>query len=98
MTDTFSPQWSQMLQEAVAKPGLLLKAYNAFHGYSIGNQLMALVQCHMRGIEPGPIATFPAWIEKGRHVRKGERALMLCMPLSFRNKDRKSESEPERFS
>jgi hypothetical protein len=97
MTDTFSPQWSQMLAEAVSKPGLLLKAYSAFHGYSIGNQLMALVQCQQRGIEPGPIATFPGWIEKGRHVRKGERALVLCMPLTFKNKERKSESEPEHF-
>lgn len=28
--ERFSPQWSQMLQEAVSKPGLLLAAYNAF--------------------------------------------------------------------
>ncbi|HEX3558270.1 MAG TPA: ArdC-like ssDNA-binding domain-containing protein [Pyrinomonadaceae bacterium] len=97
MTEQFSPQWSQMLEEAVSQPGLLLQAYSAFHGYSIGNQLMALVQCQARGIEPGPIATFPGWIEKGRHVKKGERALVLCMPLTFRNKERKSESEPEHF-
>lgn len=95
--DTFTPQWSRMLQDAVSKPGLLLAAYSAFHGYSIGNQLMAMVQCQMRGIEPGPIATFPGWIEKGRHVRKGERALVLCMPLTFRNKERQSESEPSHF-
>jgi hypothetical protein len=58
---------------------------------------MALVQCQQRGIEPGPIATFPGWIEKGRHVKKGERAIVLCMPLTFRNKERQSESEPEHF-
>jgi antirestriction protein ArdC len=97
MTDTFSPQWSQMLREAVEKPGLLLQAYSAFHGYSVANQLMALVQCHQRGLEPGPISTFPGWIEKGRHVKKGERAIVLCMPLTFRNKERRSESEPEHF-
>jgi antirestriction protein ArdC len=87
MPDTFTPQWSVMLQDAVSRPGLLLAAYSAFHGYSIGNQLMALVQCRQRGIEPGPIATFPGWIEKGRHVRKGERAIVLCMPLRFGKKD-----------
>src|SRR5436305_14916364 len=91
MSEPFSPQWSQMLQEAVGKPGLLLEAYSAFHGYSIGNQLLALVQCQMRGIQPGPIATFPAWKEKGRYVRKGERALVLCMHSTV-----KAEAEDER--
>src|SRR5947209_13672321 len=93
MSEPFSPQWSQMLAEAVSKPGLLLEAYSVFHGYSIGNQLLALVQCHMRGIQPGPIATFPAWKDKGRYVRKGERALVLCMPITV-----KGEAEDERFT
>src|SRR2546430_16474190 len=66
---------------------------SAFHGYSIGNQLLALVQCHMRGIQPGPIATFPAWKDKGRHVKRGERALVLCMPITV-----KGEAEDERFT
>jgi len=97
MTEQFSPQWSQMLREAVEVPGLLLKAYSSFHGYSIGNQLLAMVQCQTRGIEPGPISTFPGWIEKGRHVRRGEKALVLCMPLTFKNRDRKSDDDPEHF-
>src|SRR5207248_523256 len=66
---------------------------SAFHGYSIGNQVLALVQCYMRGIQPGPIATFPGWKEKGRHVRRGERALVLCMPITV-----KGEAEDERFT
>jgi len=86
-SDAFTPAWSQMLRDAVERPGLLLKAYSAFHGYSIGNQLMALVQCQMRGIEAGPLSTFPGWKEKGRHVRKGERALTLCMPMRFGKRD-----------
>jgi hypothetical protein len=93
MSEPFSPQWSQMLQEAVSRPGLLLEAYSAFHGYSIGNQLLALVQCHLREIQPGPIATFPAWKQKGRYVRKGERALTLCMPITV-----KGETEDETFT
>jgi N-terminal domain of anti-restriction factor ArdC len=28
-----------------------------------------------RGIQPGPLATFPKWKELGRHVKKGEKAL-----------------------
>lgn len=84
---TQAAQWSQLLAEAVSKPGLLLAAYSAFHQYSIGNQVLALVQCQQRGIQPGPLATFPGWKEKNRHVRKGERALVLCMPVTVKGKD-----------
>jgi antirestriction protein ArdC len=34
-----------------------------------------------RGAQPGPLATFNKWKELGRHVKKGERALMLCIPV-----------------
>ena len=53
------PKWSALLVEAVNKPGLIMEAYSAFHNYSIGNQILALVQCQVRGLEPGPINTFP---------------------------------------
>ena len=35
-----------------------------------------------RGIQPGPLATFPKWKELGRHVKKGTKAITLCMPLT----------------
>ena len=58
------PKWSALLIEAVTKPGLIMKAYSAFHPYSVGNQILALVQCQMRGdLQPGPINTFPKWKE-----------------------------------
>ena len=53
------PKWSALLVEAVNKPGMIMEAYSAFHSYSIGNQLLAMVQCQMRGLQPGPINTFP---------------------------------------
>jgi hypothetical protein len=34
-----------------------------------------------RGAQPGPLATFNKWKELGRHVKKGEQALMLCIPV-----------------
>ncbi len=77
------PKWSALLVEAVNKPGLIMKAYSAFHQYSVGNQLLALVQCHIRGLEPGPINTFPGWQALGRNVKRGERALVLCMPITY---------------
>jgi hypothetical protein len=41
-----------------------------------------MCQCATRGIEPGPLASFHRWKELRRHVKKGERALSLCMPVT----------------
>ena len=71
-----------LLQSAVTEPGTISRAYQQFHTYSLGNQLLALFQCHARGLQPGPMATFPKWKALGRHVRKGEKALTLCMPIT----------------
>src|SRR5262249_46563724 len=76
------PKWSALLVEAVNKPGMIMEAYSAFHSYSIGNQILALVQCQLRGLEPGPLNTFPGWQALGRTVKRGERALILCMPVT----------------
>ncbi len=90
------PKWSALLVEAVNKPGLIMEAYSAFHNYSIGNQILALVQCQLRGLEPGPINTFPGWQALGRTVKRGERALILCMPISRKVRDDEApESEGE---
>jgi N-terminal domain of anti-restriction factor ArdC len=83
----YQQKWSDLLIQAVTKPGLILKAYSAFHGYSIANQIAAMIQCGIRGIEPGPINTFVGWKGLGRYVKKGERALTLCMPLCKKKKD-----------
>jgi N-terminal domain of anti-restriction factor ArdC len=78
--------FSDLLAHALNKPGKIHEAYTAFQGYSIGNQLLALMQCHARGIEPGPLATFPRWKDRGRFVRKGQKALTLCMPITVTRK------------
>src|SRR6266700_1174347 len=89
------PKWSALLVEAVNKPGLIMEAYSAFHNYSIGNQILALVQCQLRGLEPGPINTFPGWQALGRTVKRGERALILCMPVTRKVREEAPESEGE---
>jgi hypothetical protein len=86
------PKWSALLVEAVNKPGMIMEAYSAFHHYSIGNQILALVQCQLRGLEPGPINTFPGWQALGRTVKRGERALILCMPITRKARDEEAES------
>ncbi len=78
--------WQKILHDAIHTPGTIHEAYSRFHNYSIGNQLLALFQCSARGLQPGPIATFPRWKELGRYVRKGEKALTLCMPVTCKSK------------
>lgn len=75
--------FSALLAEAISKPGIISAAYSAFHDYSIGNQLLAAFQCMARGLELGPIGTYKAWQNKGRQVRKGEKAITLCMPVTI---------------
>ena len=79
--EQFSLAWSELLVAAVNEPGLICEAYTRFHGYSLGNRLAALVQCQMRGLEPGPINSFNGWRKLGYAVKEDEKALCLCMPL-----------------
>jgi antirestriction protein ArdC len=87
-------KWSELLQAAVTQPGLILKAYTNFHGYSISNQIAAMVQCNLRSIPPGPINTYQKWRNLGRQVRKGEKALWMCIPLvRYQHNDRQDKDE-----
>src|SRR6478752_5434733 len=90
-------QFRQLLDEAVTKPGTLMWAYSLFWNYSLGNQILALIQANRRGIALGPIASFNRWKELGRHVRRGEKAIELCMPvMSKRTVKEKGEDGSEK--
>ena len=67
--------FTALLQDAVNEPGILSQAYQQFHTYSLGNQLLAWAQCADRGLQPGPMATYPRWKALGRQVKKGEQAI-----------------------
>jgi antirestriction protein ArdC len=92
---TESARFTDLLREAVEKPGTIHAAYTAFHNFSLGNQILALMQCAEREITPGPLATFPAWKDRGRFVRKGEKALTLCMPITCKRKADDANGEPD---
>ena len=79
--------WSTLLSDAVNKPGIISSAYSVFHNYSVANQLWAWSQCLTRDIELSPIATYKKWKTLGRQVKKGEKALTLCMPVTINKKD-----------
>jgi antirestriction protein ArdC len=80
------PDWTQILLNAVNTPGVISQAYSRFWNYSVGNQILAFFQCLERKIELGPIHTFRGWLDLGRHVRKGEKAITLCMPVTVKRK------------
>jgi len=82
------PDWAQLLVQAVSVPGTLSGAYRQFWNYSVGNQLLAWIQCLTRQLQPGPINTFIGWQKLGRSVKKGETAIALCMPVSVKRKAR----------
>lgn len=77
-------KFQDVLRTAVNEPGKILEAYSAFHNYSFGNQLLIMAQCLGRDIPIGPVATFKAWKDKGRSVKKGEKALALCVPITIK--------------
>ena len=75
-----------ILQAALTQPGVMNQAYRAFHNYSIGNQMLAALQMFAKGLQLAPIASFNAWREKGRFVKKGEKAISLFMPISVKRR------------
>src|SRR5687767_8743992 len=84
---TSQTEWTRLLAEAVNTPGTIMQAYSNFWSYSVGNQLLALAQCYARKMPVGPIASFNRWKELGRYVKRGERAITLCMPVTWKQKD-----------
>lgn len=80
------PRWAQLLEDAVRKPGAMHECYHRFHGYSIGNQWLALWQCYERDLEPGPISTYRGWQLLGRQVMYQQKGLTLCMPVTINEK------------
>ena len=86
------PDWSQLLVDAVNTPGVVSDAYCRFWNYSVGNQLLALLECLGRGLSPGPIHTFKGWLDLGRYVKKGEKAITLCMPVTVKGKQKGKDS------
>src|SRR5262249_22417921 len=88
------PTFASLLESAVREPGTMHQAYRAFHGFSLGNQLLAALQCAERGITLGPLATYDGWKAKGRYVRKGQRAISLWRPITVKQEPAQEGDEP----
>jgi len=74
--------YSELLKDAITKEGKLLEAYRAFHNFSLLNRIYACFQLAALGKDITPIKTFNQWKEANRHVKRGEKALELCMPIN----------------
>ncbi len=91
--------FSAILATALQQPGIISAAYSAFHGYSMGNQMLAALQLMRRGLGLSPIASFKAWKDKGRSVMKGQKAISLFMPVTGKaERENKETGEKEAFS
>lgn len=91
-------EFSSILTEIVARPGIISEAYSRFQGYSLGNQMWVWIQCEAREIPIGPVATFKKWQELGRNVKKGQKAVSMVMPVTISKKDENGEKTGDVFS
>ncbi|OWG12596.1 hypothetical protein KDK82_6023 [Delftia sp. K82] len=82
--EPWRPDWSKLFDSILTDPGVLGTYYSAFHEYSLGNQVLAMMQLVDRGLPISPISSFHAWKEKGRKVAKGQKALGLWMPVTVK--------------
>ena len=97
MASSIEVRFADLLQRAVTEPGILSRAYSQFHNFSLGNVLLAAVQCAERELPLGPMATYKRWQELGRQVRKGQKAITLCQPVTIRKKADEPSAEDEVF-
>ncbi len=82
-----SPDWSELLVDAVQEPGHLAAAHKFFHSYSLANRCLASAQLRAAGLPLTPINTFKGWLKAERPVQKGQKAsIALIMPVPIRAK------------
>src|SRR3954466_5901179 len=69
------------------KRWIKVRATNGLSRYSVGNQMLIAIDCHVRGITPTYIAGFRAFLQLNRCVRKGERAIRILAPVAVKEHD-----------
>ena len=96
---------TELVQDILNNPAQIDKCYTFFHNYSILNSLALAFQIQKRGLPIGPVASFKKWKELGSKIKKGEKALSICIPLTIKSdrtrtvqKDGKEVEEPVVFT
>jgi len=90
-----TPDWYDLLFEAVLEPGRLAQANKHFRQYSLANRCLAANQLFAQGVPLQPINTFKGWKAVNRVVQKGQKALALIMPVPVKAKKKKEDGTEE---
>ncbi|MEM9423551.1 MAG: ArdC-like ssDNA-binding domain-containing protein [Spirochaetota bacterium] len=93
----FDVDWNDVLREALEKPSSFAEASQRLRQYSLGNRALLFYQCKLRGVPVQEVATFKQWLESGRQVVKGAKALAMCVPVAIAKKDEGGEETGEVF-
>lgn len=91
---TTTPDWFDLLEQAVNEPAELQKAHASFKHYSLANKWLASTQLRKQGRPIQPINTFKGWLSLNRAVQKGEKAsiaLVMPVPVKYKAKDETGE-------
>ncbi len=92
-----TPDWYDLLEQAVQEPGQLAAAHKYFHSYSLANRWLASTQLRAAGMPLLPINTFKGWLNAKRPVQKGQKAsIALIMPVPVRAKKKGEDGTEER--
>lgn len=78
--------YAAAIAQALTDPGIISKAYSAFHNYSLGNQILAAIQLAERGLPLSPLASLKSWNKMGRFVKKGQKGIKMYMPVTIKRK------------
>lgn len=89
---TTPPEWAELLKAALEMPGEAGNTYNRFRRFSIGNQVLLMIQGLFE-----PVNTYKGWLALGRQVRRGSKAKSIYVPM-FRKETDKNGEEQERLS
>jgi antirestriction protein ArdC len=70
-----------------------MKFASKFHNYSPNNQLLIMLECWFRGIDPVHVAGMHTWNDLGFHVKKGEKGIPIFAPMIIKEKDKETGAE-----
>jgi antirestriction protein ArdC len=73
----------------------LAEVYSVLHRFSVGNQILAVIQADQRNLAIGPVATYKGWQRVGRQVRRGEKAISLLRPINHTIRETNKETGEE---
>ena len=82
MTDFKKIEWLELLETALNSEGRLSEKFNRFYEYSFNNQLLMYLQ----GLNE-PVATYKAWQNLGRQVKRGSTAKVILRPIIYEDKE-----------